>query len=54
MVERFYQVDGSLMAVLSNGELIAAALEPGSAPADLKWQVVLPSVQGVKAVATMR
>ena len=53
MVERFYQVDGSLMAVLSNGELIAAALEPGSAPADLKWQVVLPSVQGVKAVATM-
>ena len=53
MVERFHQIDNTLMAVLSNGELIAAVLEPGHTAFELKWQVVIPAVQGVNAVATM-
>jgi photosystem II stability/assembly factor-like uncharacterized protein len=47
MVERFYQVGRELMAVLSDGELIAAPLTT------LKWRVVAPSVQGVNAIAVI-
>ena len=45
MVERFFQVNGDLLAVLSNGELIAAPL------ATLEWRSVLPAVTDVAAVA---
>ncbi|RPI35199.1 MAG: exo-alpha-sialidase [Chloroflexota bacterium] len=47
MVERFIQVDDALLAVLSNGELIAAPLE------GLAWRQILPDVRGVSAVAPM-
>ena len=47
MVERFLQVEDTLLAVLSNGELIAASLDT------LEWQVVIPAVQNVNAVATL-
>jgi photosystem II stability/assembly factor-like uncharacterized protein len=47
MVERFLQVDDMLLAVLSNGELIAASLDR------LEWQVVIPEVQNVNAVAAL-
>lgn len=45
MVERFTQLDDTLLAVLSNGELIAASLS------DLFWQPILPELNGVTAVA---
>jgi photosystem II stability/assembly factor-like uncharacterized protein len=44
MVERFAQVKDELLAVLSNGELIAAPL------AALHWRRVLTDVQNVRAV----
>jgi photosystem II stability/assembly factor-like uncharacterized protein len=44
MVERFVQVEDELMAVLSNGELLAAPLET------LAWRSFLPAVNGVNAV----
>jgi photosystem II stability/assembly factor-like uncharacterized protein len=44
MVERFSQVGGTLLAVLSNGELLSASL------ADLHWQPLLPELPGVRAV----
>lgn len=47
MVERFLEVDGELLAVLSNGELIAAPLDT------LKWRSVIPAVQQVNAVAAL-
>jgi photosystem II stability/assembly factor-like uncharacterized protein len=47
MVERFLQVGTQLLAVLSNGELIASSL------AELQWRVVIPSVQKVTAIATL-
>lgn len=48
MVERFLQVNYELLAVLSNGELVAAQL-----PA-LQWRHILPDAGWVHAVATMR
>jgi photosystem II stability/assembly factor-like uncharacterized protein len=47
MVERFTQVGEELLAVLSNGELLAAPL------ATLEWRRILPSVRGVAAVAVL-
>jgi photosystem II stability/assembly factor-like uncharacterized protein len=47
MVERFVQVDDELLAVLSNGQLLIAAL------ATLAWRRILPEIAGVNAVATM-
>ena len=44
MVERFTQVGGDILAVLSNGELLSAALS------ELQWRRLLPSVEGVAAV----
>lgn len=45
MVERFYQVGDSLLAVLSNGHLLSAPLS------NLVWQRVLPELANVKALA---
>ena len=47
MVERFHQHGDELLAVLSNGELYAAPLE------SLRWQRVLPEVNGIRAVTAM-
>jgi photosystem II stability/assembly factor-like uncharacterized protein len=43
MVEQFLEVDGSLLAILSNGELLSSALEP------LAWRTVLAAVHDVQA-----
>jgi photosystem II stability/assembly factor-like uncharacterized protein len=45
MVERFLQVGSDLLAVLSNGQVLAAAL------ANLDWQAVMTEVDGVNALA---
>ncbi len=45
MVERFLQVGDTLLAVLSNGELIAAVLS------ELRWTRILPQVEDIQAVA---
>ncbi|MFN2130666.1 MAG: WD40/YVTN/BNR-like repeat-containing protein [Anaerolineae bacterium] len=45
MVERFTQDDGSLLAVLSNGELWSASLD------DLQWQRILPDIPDVRCAA---
>ncbi len=47
MVERFVQVADELLAVLSNGELLAAPLPV------LKWRRILPDILGVNAVAAI-
>jgi len=47
MVERFLQIGDELIAVLSNGELIAADLE------SLEWQRVLTKVKEVTAVTSI-
>ncbi len=47
MVERFVQVEGYLLAVLSNGHLLAAPLDT------LTWRRMLPQISGVKAVTPM-
>jgi photosystem II stability/assembly factor-like uncharacterized protein len=47
MIERFTQVGDNLLAVLSNGRLIAAPL------ATLVWQPVLPEITNIRAVAAM-
>jgi photosystem II stability/assembly factor-like uncharacterized protein len=44
MVERFLQVEDQLLAVLSNGQLLAASLTA------LEWQRVLSDVTGINAV----
>ncbi|HEX2696463.1 MAG TPA: hypothetical protein VHM28_02070, partial [Anaerolineales bacterium] len=48
MVERFVQVDNELFAVLSNGQLLSAALS------DLEWHHVLPDVSDVNMVTGMK
>ena len=48
MVERFLQVGDELMAILSNGQLLAAPLET------LAWRRILPEVSGVTAAASMQ
>ncbi len=45
MVERFVQVEDELLAVLSNGQLLAAALTT------LEWRRILPDVPGVAAAS---
>ena len=45
MVERFTQLGRGLMAVLSNGHLLAASLH------DLRWHPILPELENVQAVA---
>lgn len=47
MVERFFQSDDELFAVLSNGELINASL------ANLEWHYILPKVKHVNAITRM-
>jgi photosystem II stability/assembly factor-like uncharacterized protein len=47
MVERFFQVDAELFAVLSNGQLLSAPL------ASLEWKRILPEIKGVNAITTM-
>jgi photosystem II stability/assembly factor-like uncharacterized protein len=47
MVERFAQVEGELLAVLSNGRLLAAPLST------LRWRNILPDVAGMNALAVM-
>lgn len=48
MVERFVQIGNELLAVLSNGELLAAPL------ASLQWQQILPDVKDINAVTAMQ
>ena len=45
MVERFTPLGGQLLAVLSSGQLIAAALET------LNWGYLFPEITGIRAVA---
>jgi len=47
MVERFFQVDEELFAMLSNGQLFSTSL------AALEWQRVLPNVIGINAITSM-
>jgi photosystem II stability/assembly factor-like uncharacterized protein len=47
MVERFVQVEGHLLAVLSNGHLLAAPLDT------LMWQRILPEIPGIEAATPM-
>jgi hypothetical protein len=47
MVERFSQAGDQLLAVLSNGELLAAYL------GEMDWRPVLQGVQDVNAAAIM-
>jgi len=44
MVERFAQVGGELLAVLSNGQLLAAPLST------LDWRRILPEVKAINCV----
>ena len=48
LVERFTQIEGDLVAVLSNGETWVAPL------ASLAWRPLLPDVKDVEAVARLR
>jgi photosystem II stability/assembly factor-like uncharacterized protein len=48
MVERFVQEGSELLAILSNGHLLSAPLT------SLAWQRVLPDVEGILAVASVR
>jgi photosystem II stability/assembly factor-like uncharacterized protein len=47
MVERFYQIEDQLLAVMSNGQLWASDLET------LAWQVIMPDISGINAIATI-
>ncbi len=47
MVERFVQIGGDLLAVMSDGQLLSAPL------AALEWRRILPEVTGVAAVAQL-
>jgi hypothetical protein len=47
MVERFFQVDHELFAVLSNGQLLSASLS------ELEWHHILPEINGVNAITRM-
>jgi hypothetical protein len=47
MVERFYRINGELLALLSNGDLLAAPL------ATLSWRHILPDAGWVQVVAAM-
>lgn len=47
MVERFFQADEELFAVLSNGQLLSASLS------NLEWSRVLPDIKDVDAITRM-
>jgi photosystem II stability/assembly factor-like uncharacterized protein len=47
MVERFFQADDELFAILSGGQLMNASL------ATLEWRRVLPDITGVNAIANI-
>ena len=47
MVERFFQADDELFAVLSNGQLLRAPLST------IEWQRILPNISDVNAVTTV-
>ncbi|HSK89506.1 MAG TPA: hypothetical protein VK880_14180 [Anaerolineales bacterium] len=47
MVERFFQIDDELFAVLSNGQLLSASLSA------LEWRGILPDINYVNAVASL-
>jgi len=47
MVERFARVGDELLAILSNGELLAAPL------ATLEWRYILKDIKGVNAVTSL-
>ncbi len=47
MVKRFVQIENELLAVLSNGELLAAPLET------LEWRQILSDVKDITAVTAM-
>ena len=47
MVERFFQADDELFAILSNGQLLYAPLST------LEWQRILPNISDVNATTTM-
>ncbi|HUE99294.1 MAG TPA: hypothetical protein VMN99_08555 [Anaerolineales bacterium] len=47
MVERFFQADDELFAVLSNGQLLSTALP------NLDWEHILPGINDVNAVTAM-
>jgi len=48
MVERFAQAGGELLAVLSNGVLLAADIS------ELAWRRILPEVKGINAATAIR
>ncbi len=47
MVERFFQSDDELFAVLSNGQVLNASLSA------LEWKRILPNISDVNAITTM-
>lgn len=47
MVERFFQAEDELFAVLSNGQLMSASLSA------LEWKRVLPNITGINAITSM-
>ncbi|HEX6034065.1 MAG TPA: hypothetical protein VFY83_06500, partial [Anaerolineales bacterium] len=47
MVERFFQADDELFAVLSNGQLLSTSLSA------LEWKRVLPNITGVNAMTAI-
>ena len=46
MVERFYQLNEELLAVLSNGELWSTK------PEAMEWHPILPNIKGINAIAS--
>jgi photosystem II stability/assembly factor-like uncharacterized protein len=47
MVERFFQADDELFAILSNGQLLSASLS------SLEWRRILPNINDVNAITKM-
>jgi len=47
MVERFFQADDELFAVLSNGQLLSTTTNR------LEWRSILPNIKNINAVTTM-
>lgn len=48
MVERFFQTENELFAILSNGQLFSASLS------NLEWQRILPDVTGINAMSIVK
>jgi photosystem II stability/assembly factor-like uncharacterized protein len=47
MVERFFQLDRSILAILSNGELLESSLD------HLEWKRILPEEEDISSVAVL-